>query len=138
MTSGGVGPTHDDVTIKSVAVALNRDMVFHEEMAQLLKEKMGADAELTEAQRKMAILPSRSKLKYLSENEKDWPVLQCRNVFILPGVPEFFINKIANVAQYLSSDELERSAVYKVVLSVDEAKIVTILNQAVEKHPEVR
>ena len=143
VTSGGVGPTHDDVTIKSVAAALNREMVLHEEMAKLLKEKMNKDGdssddvELTEAQRKMATLPSRSKLRYLSDNENDWPVLQCRNIFILPGVPEFFSKKIANVAEYLSSDELERSAVYKIVLSVDETKIVSILNRAVEEFPEV-
>ena len=158
VTSGGVGPTHDDVTIKSVAVALNQEMVLHEEMAKLLQEKMSQGPastsnqatqqqpqqqqppqpqELTEAQRKMATLPSRSKLKYLSNNPSEWPVLQCRNIFILPGVPEFFANKIGLVAEYVSSDELERSAVYKVVLSVDEAAIVSILNAAVGEHPEV-
>lgn len=143
VTSGGVGPTHDDVTMKSVASALGREMELHEGMAKLLKEKMNKDgavsstSELTEAQRKMATLPSRSKLRYLSENENDWPVLQCRNIFVLPGVPEFFITKIEAVADYVSSDAMERSAVYKVVLSVDEATIVSVLNSAVEEHREV-
>jgi FAD synthetase len=147
VTSGGVGPTHDDVTIKSVAVALNQELVLHDEMAKLLQEKMNQSngagkepmktAELTDAQRKMATLPARSKLKYLSTNPSDWPVLQCRNIFVLPGVPEFFATKISLVADYVSSDELERSAVYKVVLSVDEAAIVSILNAAVGEHPEV-
>lgn len=81
ITSGGVGPTHDDITIKSVAAALGQDMVLHKEMAEFLKEKMGSkDAELTNAQIKMATLPANAKLRYLSGNEKDWPVLQCRNV----------------------------------------------------------
>lgn len=142
VTSGGVGPTHDDVTIKSVANALGRDMELHEDMAKLLQEKMGKEAssdlvELTEAQRKMATLPSRSKLRYLSEDKNDWPVLQCRNIFVLPGVPEFFASKIEAVAHYVSSDAMERSAVYKVVLSVDEATIVSVLNSAVEEYPEV-
>ena len=92
---------------------------------------------LTEAQRKMAMLPSRSKLRYLSDDDEDWPVLQCRNIFVLPGVPEFFSQKIKDVAEYVSSDELQRSAVYKVVLSVDEASIVSVLNTAVENHPDV-
>ncbi|EEC47793.1 predicted protein, partial [Phaeodactylum tricornutum CCAP 1055/1] len=85
ITSGGVGPTHDDVTIKSVAAALRFDMVLHEEMADLLREKMSndADTELTEAQVKMATLPNASKLRYLSDDPSDWPVLQCRNIFIL-------------------------------------------------------
>jgi FAD synthetase len=137
ITSGGVGPTHDDVTLKSVAAALGRDMVLHKEMADLLKEKMGSkDAELTDAQIKMATLPTNAKLRYLSDNEKDWPVLQCRNIFILPGVPEFFAQKIENLAAYLSS-QLERSVAFKVVLSVDEASIVDVLNIAVMKHPNV-
>jgi FAD synthetase len=135
VSSGGVGPTHDDVTIKSVAAALGRNMTFHQGMADLLLEKMG-NKDLTEAQRKMAMLPDNSKLRYLSTNEHDWPVLQCRNIFVLPGVPEFFSEKIQNVATYLSS-QLERSVAYKVVLSVDEASIVDTLNAAVVKHPNV-
>jgi len=140
ITSGGVGPTHDDVTIKGVAEALDRELVYNEEMAKLLQKKMNADnsssagKDLTSAQIKMATLPSNAKLRYLSTDE--WPVLQCRNVFILPGVPEFFAKKIENVATYLSS-QLERSIVYKIVLSVDEQSIVDVLNNAVKKHPKV-
>ena len=132
------GPTHDDVTIKSVADALGCEMVLHEEMEQLLREKMnsGKDKELTEAQVKMATLPSSSKLRYLSDNPNEWPVLQCKNIFILPGVPEFFQKKIRNVAEYLSC-QMERSVAYKVVLCEDEHSIVTALNQVVENHPNV-
>lgn len=138
ITSGGVGPTHDDVTIKSVAAALDRNMEFNEEMATLLKEKMNTplEKELTEAQRKMATLPANCTLRYLSDNKHDWPVLQCRNVFILPGVPEFFAKKVECLAKYLST-QLERSVTYKVVLSVDEASIVDALNAAVDRHPHV-
>lgn len=158
VTSGGVGPTHDDVTIKSVATALHCDLILHSGMAQLLRDKMNrrsdnggngrsdsngncidgaADAvALTDAQVKMATLPRHSKLRYLSDNPNDWPVLQCRNIFILPGVPEYFAAKIANVASYLSC-QMERQAAYKVVLSADETSIVTALNQVVENHPNV-
>ena len=146
ITSGGVGPTHDDVTIKGVAQALDCDMVLHKEMAQLLRDKMNQkgdnttqnnkEQELTEAQKKMAMLPSTSKLRYLSDDPNDWPVLQCQNIFILPGVPQFFAQKIENVAKYLSC-QLERSTAYKVVLQVDENSIVPILNQVVANHPNV-
>lgn len=136
ITSGGVGPTHDDVTIKSVAAALGCELELHEEMAQLLRDKMNTNASeiLSIAQTKMATLPCSSKLRYLSDNPSDWPVLQCRNVFVLPGVPQFFSKKIENVAEYLSC-QLERSVAYKVVLSVDENAIVPVLNQVVENNP---
>lgn len=137
ITSGGVGPTHDDVTLRGVAEALDRELVYHEEMATLLRAKMKTgDAELTAAQTKMATLPSNAKLRYLSGISDDWPILQCRNIFVLPGVPEFFAVKIKHVASYLSS-QLERSVAYKIVLSVDEPSIVDILNEAVRNHPKV-
>jgi len=140
ITSGGVGPTHDDVTIKGIAEGLDRNLIYNEEMANLLQTKMSlshicsANNDLTSAQIKMAMLPSNVKLRYLSTDE--WPVLQCRNIFILPGVPEFFAKKIENVAAYLSS-QLERSVEYKIVLSVDEQSIVDILNEVVRNHPKV-
>jgi molybdenum cofactor synthesis domain-containing protein len=138
ITSGGVGPTHDDVTIKSVAAALGCDMILHEGMSQLLREKMnnGADVELTDAQIKMATLPSSSKLRYLSGDPNDWPVLQCKDIFILPGVPQYFADKIVNVATYLSC-QMQRTSTYRVVLRVDENSIVPALNSVVENHPNV-
>jgi len=147
ITSGGVGPTHDDVTIKSVGKALNSEMVLNKKMAELLQSKMKKtnndtddddddDKLLTEAQTKMATLPACSKLRYLSTNKNDWPVLQCRHIFILPGVPQFFEKKVQNVASYLST-ELERTVAFKVVLSIDENSIVPILNHVVSNHPNV-
>jgi FAD synthetase len=142
ITSGGVGPTHDDVTIKSVADSMEKEMVFHEGMAKLLREKMNKEsdkkksAKLTPAQTKMATLPSNAKLRYISSDNNDWPTLQCHNIFVLPGVPQFFARKMKSLAVYLSS-QLERSETYKVVLSVDETRIVPILNRAVERHPDV-
>lgn len=143
ITSGGVGATHDDVTIKGVCEALNKKLVYNEEMAELIqrltgnKDETESDVkygEMSSAQRKMAMLPSNAKLRYLSKDE--WPVLQCKNVFVLPGVPEFFEKKIENVATYLSS-QLERSIAYKIVLSVGELSIVDVLNDVVERHPLV-
>lgn len=151
VTSGGVGPTHDDVTMKSVAAALEMEMVLHEEMAKLLMDKMkqggsdtaadgedgtGQQDELTEAQIKMATLPSGSRLRYLTKDEDEWPVLHCGPIFVLPGVPQFFETKICNLATYLSS-ELERSVSYRVVLSIDETSIVDGLNLVVKRHPNV-
>ena len=137
ITSGGVGPTHDDVTIKSISNALGSEMVYNEGMAALLRKKMeNKSDELTEAQEKMATLPACSKLRYLSENKNDWPVLQCKNIFVLPGVPQYFQNKIQTLAVYLST-EMERGDTFKVVLSIDENSIVPILNDVVERHSNV-
>lgn len=137
ITSGGVGPTHDDVTIRSVSEALQCEMKFNDEMADILQIKMNGDKnkQLTDAQIKMAMIPSCSKLRYLS-GEDEWPVLQCRNIFILPGVPQFFEKKVKSVAEFLAT-QLERTIVFKVVLSIDENSIVPILNNVVKNHSNV-
>ena len=56
ITSGGVGPTHDDVTIKSVAAAFSQRMVLDRTMLQTVAIRFGVPSlnELQEAQRKMA------------------------------------------------------------------------------------
>jgi hypothetical protein len=91
---------------------------------------------LTEGQIKMATLPTVAKLRYLSKEPNDWPILQCKNIFILPGIPEFFSKKICDVAEYLAC-QMERLPAYKVVLQVDENTIVSALNQIVEAYPNV-
>jgi len=137
ITSGGVGPTHDDVTIKSVALALGDDLVLHQEMAQLLIDKMGDNSDDESARMKMSTLPSSSKLRYLTGDPDEWPILQCRNVYILPGVPQFFESKVKALATHLLSTELERSITYRVVLSCEESAIVEPLNGVVRRHPAV-
>lgn len=66
------------------------------------------------------------------------PTLQCRNIYVLPGVPRFFKSKIDSLASHLiKSATIERSETYKVVLSVDENAIVEVLNDIVCRHPYV-
>ena len=173
ITSGGVGPTHDDVTIKSVAQALNLGMEINHEMAELLLEKMGSNVveevcdnnvggdrrealvrRLSEGQRKMSMLPTSSVLQYLGGKNNDdiqnndttskqWPLLQCKNIFILPGVPLYFEKKIQQLAAYLPSLEsttaspLPRSETHRIVLALPEDTIVKALNAAVAAHPQV-
>ncbi|KAL7477951.1 hypothetical protein ACHAW6_003738 [Cyclotella cf. meneghiniana] len=174
ITSGGVGPTHDDVTVRSVAEALGLEIEMNYEMAKLLIDKMGngemtdgheeGDEEdlfsrLPEGLRKMASIPSESTLRYLSTDpEKDeWPVLQCSNIFVLPGVPNYFQRQIEQLAAHLSSLETlvelqlngsklrrlpssplpPRSETYRLVLCMDENSIVSELNATVQANPHV-
>jgi FAD synthetase len=136
VTSGGVGPTHDDITIKTIGDFLGSEMVLHKAMANVLIQKMNTGQNtLSEAQMKMATLPSCARLRYLSTNKDDWPILQCHNIFILPGVPQFFKTKIEILSKYLGSEESR--CTFKVILSIDEASIVPILNSVVQNHPYV-
>jgi molybdopterin-biosynthesis enzyme MoeA-like protein len=46
------------------------------------------------------MLPELSKLRMAPADTKGWPILQCENVFILPGVPQYFEQKMAVIADH--------------------------------------
>ena len=91
VTSGGVGPTHDDVTLKAVASASGGKLVLNVEMLEHLQEAFGEDMDRSKLA--MAQLPDKSILRY-PKAQGSWPILQVENVFVLPGVPKIFAKKM--------------------------------------------
>lgn len=94
-TSGGVGPTHDDVTIEGVARAMGVRVLRHPallaELERYYRERLGATATLAEPHLKMAEVPEGSQL--VADGNVRFPTILMRNVYILPGVPEIFRQK---------------------------------------------
>lgn len=88
-TSGGVGPTHDDVTIEGVARALGVPVVRHPALVALLSRHYGD--RLTETHLKMAEVPEGAEL--VADEALRFPTIVMRNVHVLPGVPEIFRRK---------------------------------------------
>ena len=84
----------------------------------------------------MATLPSNSKLLYLA-GEDEWPILSCGRTFVLPGIPDFFSQKVSLVAGLLKFRR-EVSKQYRVVLNAEEESIVKHLNEVVGRHPFVQ
>jgi molybdenum cofactor synthesis domain-containing protein len=94
-TSGGVGPTHDDVTIEGVARALGVAVVREPSLVALLKSYYRG--ELTEARLKMAEIPEGAEL--IGGETPGFPTIVMRNVYILPGVPEIFRQKFEAIRE---------------------------------------
>ncbi len=89
VTSGGIGPTHDDLTVEGVAAAFGRPVVRSEEMATMLRahhQKKGYKT--TDAHLRMADLVEGARL--LRTKAHPWPTMVVDNVYVLPGVPEIF------------------------------------------------
>ncbi len=83
-TTGGIGPTHDDITSDSVAKAIGVKNVIHDEARAILGEHYG-DQDLNEARMRMAHTPEGA---VLVENPiSKAPGYQIENVFVLAGVP---------------------------------------------------
>src|SRR6185312_17135361 len=85
-TSGGVGPTHDDVTIEAVARAFGVGVTSSPEMEQMLRDHYGART--TAGHLRMALIPEGAALE--TTEAIRWPTTRLHNVWVMPGVPEVF------------------------------------------------
>lgn len=233
-TSGGIGPTHDDVTIKAVARALNQEIRLNTEMLAHLLEVQSAQAasssatsstqtrdgtdaaqvvqcehsqaddacpspspiptppaslssslsaqqqslELVEGMRRLAMLPENAQLRfppspddvyasaggaksspsssrpsdiYGEEKVGDlpqlpgharggsraWPILQCDNVFVLPGIPQYFAAKMDLLVKHFLSKS-RRLVSRKIVLDIEETALLGVLDTLVAQHADVK
>ena len=84
-TSGGIGPTHDDITSDSVACALDKKLILNNEAKKRL-EKHYADDVLTKARLKMAYIPENAIL--IDNPVSVAPGFSIENIFVFPGVPK--------------------------------------------------
>lgn len=84
-TTGGIGPTHDDITAESVARAFDVPLLVHRQAYSLLEQHYGA-AEFTEARQRMARIPEGGML--IDNPVSIAPGFQMDNVFVMAGVPK--------------------------------------------------
>lgn len=130
-TSGGVGPTHDDVTIAAVARAFGAAVVGSPEIEAMLRGYYGD--RITEGHLAMAKVPEGSRLSRSAGSI--WPAIIKENVWILPGVPQIFAMKMKLVADELGTGRGWVSlAVYT---TLDEGYLKDHLDRVVEAHPQV-
>lgn len=83
-TTGGIGPTHDDITAMSVAAAFAKKIIRHPEAVAAMERYYEA-GQLTEARLKMADVPRDARL--IDNPVSGAPGFQLENVFVLPGIP---------------------------------------------------
>ena len=105
-TTGGIGPTHDDITSKSIAKAFNLSYGYHKEAYKLL-EKYYTPGKFNKGRKKMAMLPDKSLLIFNPSSGA--PGFIVENVYCLPGVPSILLsmlgglrNKIIGGKKFLS------------------------------------
>jgi FAD synthetase len=129
-TSGGVGPTHDDVTIAGVARGLGRRVVRHPILESKLREFFGSG--INEARLKMAEVVEGTEL--VLEGNLSFPTLQVLNIYVLPGIPEIFREKLQAMCQRLAVDPFHVRVIYA---CEPESAIAVFLNRTVECFPEL-
>lgn len=107
-TSGGIGPTHDDVTIAGIARGLGRPVVRHPSIESKLREFYGEH--VNAARLKMADVPDGAEL--IVDGKLGFPTITCENLYILPGIPQLFEQKFLGLRDRFVTTPYVLRAVY--------------------------
>jgi molybdenum cofactor synthesis domain-containing protein len=130
-TSGGVGPTHDDVTLEGVADGFGVPLESHPHLVALLREVYGERC--TDDHLLMARVPTGSELR--SSPEVKWPTVVMRNVWVMPGVPELFRMKLSIVRDHLVGPaHIVSRALFT---HMEETDLKPLLDRVVARHASV-
>tara|TARA_B100000686_G_C16724959_1_gene937230 strand:- start:278 stop:1027 length:750 start_codon:yes stop_codon:yes gene_type:complete len=132
-TTGGIGPTHDDITTESVSKAFNLKYEYHKEAYALL-EKYYSPEKFNEGRKKMAKLPSESKLIYNPSSGA--PGFIVENVFCLPGVPSILTSMLGGLQNEISGGKAILSKTIN--LKTVESEIAKSLQIVQEENKEVQ
>jgi molybdenum cofactor synthesis domain-containing protein len=120
-TTGGVGPTHDDLTMDGIAGAFGRSIRRHPDLEAILRHYYAQD--LVEAYLRMADIPEGARL--VGSQGLWFPVIAVENVFIFPGVPEILRRKFDRIKEMFREAPFHLCEVY---LRADEGRI-SVLRQ---------
>jgi molybdenum cofactor synthesis domain-containing protein len=98
-TTGGIGPTHDDITAQSISKAFKLKYEYHKEAYEILQKYYGKK-KFNDGRKKMAKMPRGAKLIYNPSSAA--PGFITKNVLSLPGVPSILNSMIENCKRYLT------------------------------------
>lgn len=129
ITTGGVGPTHDDVTLEAIAAAFGVPLVMEAALVALM-DRYGIERD--PATLRMAQVPAGTEL--VAQEATGYPVLRFRNVWILPGVPKLVQLKFEGIAHHFAGPEVHTARLY---VPEHETTIARELTAIVARHPAV-
>lgn len=130
-TSGGVGPTHDDVTMAGISQGFGTRVVRHPVLEERVRGYWGE--RLAPANLRLADVPEGAELVY--GKDLVWPVVAYRNVYILPGVPSLFRRKFIDIRERFRAVPMTVARAY---LDAEEGSIAGDLDAVVAAFPAAR
>lgn len=132
-TTGGIGPTHDDITAISIAKAFDTELELNAEARQLLLNYYGSESELTTARLKMAMIPKGAAL--IQNPVSAAPGFSLENIFVMAGVPRIMQAMLDDIIIQLNPGAPIMSNT--VTCGLSESKISQDLERIQDEYPEV-
>ncbi|NWT75409.1 FLAD1 synthase, partial [Prunella himalayana] len=132
LTSGGIGPTHDDVTFEAVAKAFGEKVVLHPELVALVHKFFGK-TEVQCPEMKLARVPESSRLNYGTDRHTGsafkYPLVSVRNVYIFPGIPALMERALDGLTHLFHSKQTHFHS-RTLFVAADELLITPVLDRA--------
>ena len=129
-TTGGVGPTHDDVTMAGIAHGFGLRVIHHPELERRLRERHGEN--INEARLRMAEVPEGAEL--VGEGSLYAPAVKLRNIYIFPGIPKVLQDRFQAIKERFRDSPFFLKVVYS---KEGEGVIASILNDLLANFPEL-
>ncbi|MBI4843292.1 MAG: competence/damage-inducible protein A [Nitrospirae bacterium] len=129
ITTGGVGPTHDDVTMEGIAKGFGAGLVRHPLILEVLSSLYEP---VNDAVLKMADVPDGSEIIFRSGMR--FPVVRFRNIFVFPGIPEYLRKKFPLVKEHFVSSPIYLKKIY---LKVRESDVAPALSRVSAENPAI-
>lgn len=130
VTTGGIGPTHDDITADSIALALNLEIIVHPEIETMLHSRP-ASTEVMNSRLRMARVPKGARLVPSSVGP---PGFAIENVFVLAGVPVIMRSMAESMVKMMTPGRSVKSRSIKTYLI--ESEIAKPLGELQNYYPD--
>ena len=129
-TSGGIGPTHDDLTMDAIARAFDRKIVLNQSMVDRMARY--SKQPVNDAMKKMALIPEGAEV--LDVGGLWFPVVVVGNVYVFPGIPELFEKKFDSIRDRFAGVPFRLRKIY---VRENESEIAETLNKLLEEFPRL-
>ena len=129
-TTGGVGPTHDDLTMDGIANAFGRRIHRNSELENAIRRFYAR--ELIDGNLRMADIPEGARL--VGGKGLWFPVVAVENVYIFPGVPEILQKKFDRIKETFRDAPFYLREIF---LKADEGQIATTLHRVLADFPDL-
>ncbi|XP_073493429.1 FAD synthase-like isoform X2 [Phyllobates terribilis] len=132
LTSGGIGPTHDDVTFEAVAKAFGEGVFPHPDLVSLVQKFFGK-SEAWCPEMKLARIPVSSKLNYGTDKRTGdcfkYPLISVHNVYVFPGIPSLMERALEGLDHLFRNDKTHFYC-REIFVNADELSITPVLEEA--------
>ena len=128
-TTGGIGPTHDDITASSISKAFKLEYSFNKQAYSILEKYYGKN-NFNNARKKMSKMPNGSKLIYNPSSAA--PGFMIKNILCLPGVPSILKSMMPNLKKFLSKGKIVMSKT--ISIQTVESRIADYLTKLQKKY----